>query len=146
MHDPTSALIVSGERALRAEFPDDALAYDVLRQIGSGEMTFSNIGRAAGGLQAMSLNRALDLLTTKRIVAKDLPLSSKVSKEARYRVTDSYLRFWLTFIRPGVCSLSASSPLNVSAAETAETAERAFSCLRRMFRRRSQRAPCPEAA
>ncbi len=103
--EPTSALIVSAERALAAEFPDEAQARVVLGQIGAGERTFSNIARAAGGLQAMSLTRALDVLTAKRVVAREVPLSTKASKEARYRVSDPYLRFWLRFIGPHLAEI-----------------------------------------
>jgi AAA+ ATPase superfamily predicted ATPase len=103
--EPTSAVIVSAERALGAEFPDDTQARLVLGQIGTGEMTFSNIARAAGGLQATSLKRSLDVLTTKRIVARETPLSTKPSREARYRVVDPYLRFWLRFIGPHLAEI-----------------------------------------
>ena len=100
LDEPTSALIVSAERALAAEFPSETLAHTVLTQIGSGEMTFTNIARAAGGLRATSATRALDLLTAKRVVTREVPLSTRPSKEARYRVADPYLRFWLQFIGP----------------------------------------------
>ena len=100
LNEPVSALIVSAERALAAEFPSDAQARTVVGEIGSGERTFTNIARAAGGLTAASLNRSLDLLGTKRIVAREVPLSTLPSKEARYRVADPYLRFWLQFIGP----------------------------------------------
>ena len=103
--EPTSALIVSAERALAAEFPVQALARSVLTQIGSGETTFSSIARAAGGLQATSANRALDLLRAKRAVAREVPLSTQASKEARYRITDSYLRFWLYFVGPHLAEI-----------------------------------------
>jgi hypothetical protein len=33
-------------------------------------------------------------------VAGDLPVSLSPSKERRYRITDSYLRFWLAFLGP----------------------------------------------
>jgi len=94
----TSALIVSGERALAAEFPTEAQARTVLGVIGHGERTFTTIGRSAGDLHAASLKRALDLLTQRRAVAADRPLSTKASRETRYRVADPYLRFWLSFI------------------------------------------------
>jgi AAA+ ATPase superfamily predicted ATPase len=100
LHETTSALVVSAERALVAEFPEDALARRVLEQIGSGERTFTNIARASGGLQSTSAKRALDQLGAKRVVSRDLPLSTKPSREARYRVADPYLRFWLQFIGP----------------------------------------------
>lgn len=100
--EPTSALIVSGERALAAEFPVDVQARRVLTAIGAGERTFSNIREAAGGLQPMSLNRSLDVLADKRVVAVDRPVSTKPSRETRYRVADSYLQFWLRFIGPSM--------------------------------------------
>ncbi len=94
----TSALLVSGERALAAEFPSESLARRVLGAIGSGERTFTSVGRAAGDLQSGSLNRAIDILTTKRIVEAARPLSTKPSRETRYTITDPHLRFWLAFV------------------------------------------------
>lgn len=96
----TSALVVSGERSLAAEFPPDAQPRDVLSAIGSGERTFTKIGLAAGGIQQKSLQRGLETLVAKRILAVDLPLSTKTSGESRYYITDPYLRFWLSFIGP----------------------------------------------
>jgi uncharacterized protein len=99
---PTSALIVSGERALAAEFPTEAQARTVLSAIGHGERTFSLIGRAAGGLNPGALSRSLDILASKRLVEARLPLSTQPSKETRYYVADPHLRFWLSFIGPNM--------------------------------------------
>ncbi|MCL1800402.1 MAG: AAA family ATPase, partial [Promicromonosporaceae bacterium] len=44
--DPLSALLVSGERVLTAEFPTDANANGVLRAIGAGETTFTRIANS----------------------------------------------------------------------------------------------------
>ena len=99
---PTSALIVSGERALAAEFPSEAQARTVLGAIGHGERTFTLIGRAAGGLNPGALSRSLDILTSKRLVEAHLPLSTQPSKDTRYYVADPHLRFWLSFIGPGM--------------------------------------------
>ncbi|MEW2381408.1 DUF234 domain-containing protein [Micromonospora sp. NPDC047707] len=98
--DPTSALLVSGERALAAEFPPQSQPGLVLRAIGSGERAFSLIARAAGGVPQASLARAIRLLTDKRIVEAGVPLSTRPSREARYSVADPYLRFWLSFLGP----------------------------------------------
>lgn len=95
--DPTSALLVSAERALAAEFPDQAQARHVLGAIGSGERSFALIGRASGVPHA-SLSRSLTLLTAKRLVEAATPLSTRPSRETRYTVVDPYLRFWLTFL------------------------------------------------
>lgn len=102
LRHPTSALLVSGERVLAAEFPTEAQARIVLGAVGHGERTFTTIGRAAGGLSPASLTRALDLLTDRRIVAAERPLSVRPSRETRYRVEDPYLRFWLSFLGPGL--------------------------------------------
>ncbi|TGB13310.1 DUF234 domain-containing protein [Streptomyces sp. MZ04] len=99
---PTSALLVSGERSLAAEFPTEAQARTVLGSIGHGERTFTLIGRAAGDLNPGSVKRSLELLTNRRMVAADLPLSTRPSRETRYRIDDPYLRFWLSFIGPGI--------------------------------------------
>lgn len=98
--NPASPLLVSAERSLAAELPDEVYARRVLSAIGSGERTFTNIARAAGALAPSTLTRALGLLGAKRMVAAELPISTRPSKERRYRVTDPYLRFWLRFIQP----------------------------------------------
>ena len=100
----TSPLLVSGERALAAEFPSAAQARAILEVVGAGETTFAAIGRQAG-IQQSSLNRGLKTLTAKRIVAADTPLSTRPSKETRYRVADTHLRFWLTFLGPGFAEI-----------------------------------------
>jgi len=98
--NPVSPLLVSAQLSLAAEFPDQAHARAVIDAIGSGERTFTNIARAAGGIAHSTLTRATELLIGKGIVAGDLPLGLHPSKERRYRVTDPYLRFWLTFLGP----------------------------------------------
>jgi AAA+ ATPase superfamily predicted ATPase len=98
--NPTSALLVSAERSLAAEFPAQVQARAVLTAVGSGERTFTNIARASGGLNATSLQRSMATLTEKRLVVGELPLSTAPSKERRYRIVDPYLRFWLHFIAP----------------------------------------------
>jgi hypothetical protein len=95
-------LLVSAERSLAAEFPPQAQARTVLAAIGSGERTFTNIARAAGGIGATPLQRALELLVAKRIVAAELPVSLRPSKDRRYRVADPYLRFWLYLLGPSM--------------------------------------------
>lgn len=99
--DPTSALIVTGERALAAEFPDPA-ARAALNAIGSGESGFTAIASRTG-LPATTLRRVLDSLLSKRIVVAERPLSTRPApKLTRIRVADPYLRFWLRFVEPGL--------------------------------------------
>ncbi|HEY3868880.1 MAG TPA: DUF234 domain-containing protein [Actinocrinis sp.] len=96
--EPVSPLIATAQLSLAAEFPDQAQARAVLGAIGSGERTFTNIARAAGGIAHSTLTRAMELLIGKRIVVGELPVSLTPSKERRYRITDPYLRFYFAFL------------------------------------------------
>ncbi|HEV3382701.1 MAG TPA: DUF234 domain-containing protein [Trebonia sp.] len=106
--DPTSALLVSGERSLAAEFPAEVQARTVLAAIGNGERTWKGItseltdddGRP---IADSSLGNALRRLEAKRVIAVDVPLSAKSGeRDKRYRVADPYLRFYLAFLRDGL--------------------------------------------
>ncbi|MFC4010568.1 ATP-binding protein [Nonomuraea purpurea] len=100
--DPTSTLAVSGERTVAAEFPPEAQARTLLKTIGSGQRTFSSIAKASGGMPGTSVQRGLQILTEKRLVTAEVPLSTRPSKDRRYHITDSHLGFWLSFIEPGM--------------------------------------------
>ncbi|WP_228814610.1 ATP-binding protein [Nocardia otitidiscaviarum] len=99
-------LLVAGELSLLGEFPEASRSWAVLEAIGSGERTFGTIAAAAGSVGALPAGTLTPLLSTlqaKRIVAADLPLSTKPdSKNKRYRIADSYLRFWLAFLERGI--------------------------------------------
>lgn len=101
-----SALVASGTRVLDGELPEGMQARRVLTAIGGyGERTFTGIQQATGGMVATSLSRALEVLTTKRIVAVDQPLSTKAQREPRYRIDDPALRFWLPFVEPALAEV-----------------------------------------
>ncbi|MFD3705716.1 ATP-binding protein [Nocardia sp. NPDC058658] len=104
--DPLSPLLVAGELSLLGEFPEGTRSRAVLQAIGSGERTFGTIAAQAGSqgdLAAGTLNPLLKTLQDKRIVAADRPLSTVAdTKNKRYRITDSYLRFWLAFLERGI--------------------------------------------
>jgi uncharacterized protein len=100
--DPTSPLIVAAERSLRAEFPTQAQARNVLSVIGAGERAFSAI-QSRSGLPRASLDIALRLLAARRVVERQLPYSSRPGgKLARWAIVDPYLRFWLRFVEPSI--------------------------------------------
>ncbi|MEO3793932.1 ATP-binding protein [Nonomuraea sp. B10E15] len=100
--DPTSALTVSGVRAMAAEFPPEAQPRTLLRAIGSGQRTYSSLSKASGGVPGSSVQRGLRILQEKRMVTAEVPLSVRPSKERRYHIADTHLRFWLSFIEPGL--------------------------------------------
>ncbi|PXX61786.1 hypothetical protein DFR70_108344 [Nocardia tenerifensis] len=104
--NPLSPLLVAGELSLLGEFPEASRSRAVLEAVGAGERTFSTIAAQAGSsgaLPAGTLTPLLNTLQAKRIVAADLPLSTKPdTKNKRYRIADSYLRFWLAFLQRGI--------------------------------------------
>lgn len=69
------------------------------------------IARAAGGLQATSLNRSLNVLTTKRVVTRDVPLSTKVSKEA-FHPCPAFQRAGVKSAAAGTIKWRDSGPLD----------------------------------
>lgn len=105
----TSALVVSGTRALDGELGGTSLARQVLSAIGGrGERTFTGIQQAARGrpLNAASLTASLALLQAKRIVVADEPLSTRSGRrDRRYRIADPALRFWLAFVEPALSEI-----------------------------------------
>ncbi len=98
--DPAAPVFGVAESALLAEFPSPDHARRVLEAIGSGERTHAAIAVAAGGatspLASGSLSPVLHrLVSDKRVVAVDEPLSTRPGRPALYRVADSNLRLYL---------------------------------------------------
>lgn len=104
--NPLSPLLMAGRLSTMSEFPEPTVARATLEAIGSGERTFSTIASKAGGggqLLPGTLSPILNNLLSKRVVAVDLPLSTRLDeRNKRYRVDDSYLRFWLSFLQEGI--------------------------------------------
>ena len=104
--NPLSPLLAAGELTLLGEFPGTTQARAVLEAVGGGERTYSAIARQAGGqtpVPSGSLSPLLAGLLTKRVLAVDLPLSTKAdTKNRRYRIADHYLRFWLSFLQRAI--------------------------------------------
>ncbi|MCL1801500.1 MAG: DUF234 domain-containing protein [Promicromonosporaceae bacterium] len=116
--DPLSALLVSGERVLTAEFPTDANANGVLRAIGAGEATFTSIANSVG-MSETTLQRSLDLLADRRMIVVERPLATSASRNTRYRIEDPYLRFWLAFLADQIPTIEAGrSNLVIDAIKT----------------------------
>ncbi len=100
--DPTSPLIVTGERVIGAELPPHSSARAVVSAIGAGETEFTKILNRSG-IGRTSLSDALKTLAQKRIVSRRAPFASTDSvKLNRYTIADPYLRFWLRFIAPNL--------------------------------------------
>jgi AAA+ ATPase superfamily predicted ATPase len=95
--DPTSFLVVSGERALSAEFPAPA-PREVLTAIGSGARAHRAI-LAKTGFSATTVNETLDVLRERRVVSRLTPYSTKATtRTPLWEIADPYTRFWLAFV------------------------------------------------
>ncbi len=98
LSDPTSFLVVSGERALAAEFPPQTQARTVLGALGDGARAHARI-LARAGMSATSVNEVLRLLAAKRIVERLTPYSTRAApRTALWEIVDPYMRFWLRFV------------------------------------------------
>lgn len=90
---------------LAGELAESASSRLVLEAIGAAEvgaLNFSGIAAALGGGKPAetAVTRAMETLTTKQIVAVDYPAGRHGGRVKRYRIADSYLRFWFRFIAP----------------------------------------------
>ncbi|WP_100445826.1 ATP-binding protein [Glycomyces xiaoerkulensis] len=103
---PLTPLLASGELSLLGEFPEPSRSRAILRAVGTGERTFTAIATEAGGdgpLPAGTLAPLLASLQEKQVLESDLPLSTKAdTKNKRYRIGDTYLRFWLRFLEGAI--------------------------------------------
>lgn len=103
---PHSLLADVAQINLAGELADYASARAVLGAIGADEIgvvSFSRIAATLGGgsTAETAVSRATEtLVQAKRIVAIDLPAGSRSARLKRYRIADSYLRFWFRFIEP----------------------------------------------
>jgi AAA+ ATPase superfamily predicted ATPase len=102
LSDPTSPLVVTGERVIAAELPAQSAPRAVMTAIGAGETEFTKIlGRS--GVGRTSLSAALKTLAEKRIVNRQTPFAGRhEAKLSRYAIADPYMRFWLRFIGPNL--------------------------------------------
>ncbi len=106
LQDENNDLAVIAERSLDAEFGAGDQARRVLSAIGGAELgptTFSQVvGRLPeeGTAAQTATSRAVKLLSaSKGVIAVERPLGAgRGSKLRRYRIPDSYLRFWFRFV------------------------------------------------
>jgi AAA+ ATPase superfamily predicted ATPase len=107
--DPLSPLLMAGELSLLGEVPEPSHSRSALEAIGAGERTFSTIANRVGvgnPIPSGTLAPILNTLVAKRIVAVDTPLATRPdTKNKRYRIEDSYLRFWLAFLQRGIAEV-----------------------------------------
>ena len=107
-----SPLVDAAQIRLAGELLESENARLVLSAIGAdemGEIKYSRIADRLGGDRKAAegkVDRALEVLVeAKRIVATEFPGGNRQSRLKRYRIADSYLRFWFRFIEPNLRSI-----------------------------------------
>lgn len=90
---------IAGELDLARRLGPDSQARLIVGAAGAGCHSRSALVRASG-LPVASLDRGLKELIAAGLMTVERPMSLAASREARYRVTDPYLRLWLAAIAP----------------------------------------------
>jgi hypothetical protein len=98
--DPATPVFSIPESTLLAEFSAPDQARRVIEAVGGGERTYANIASAGGSAEGIlpsgTLSPVLNrLVTEKRVLAINPPLSIRPGRPSLYRVADSNLRLYL---------------------------------------------------
>jgi AAA+ ATPase superfamily predicted ATPase len=113
---PHTLLADVAQLNLAGELSDGVSARLVLDAIGADEVgvvNFSAIAATLGGGKTAetAVTRAVKVLAdVKQIVAVDLPGGRAGSRLKRYRIADSYLRFWFRFVEPQLRNIEVGRP------------------------------------
>jgi uncharacterized protein len=113
---PHTLLADIAQLNLAGELSDSVSARLVLDAIGADEVgvvNFSTIAATLGGGKAAetAVTRAVKVLAdVKQIVAVDFPGGRLDSRLKRYRIADTYLRFWFRFIEPQLRNIEIGRP------------------------------------
>lgn len=102
LSDPTSPLVVCGERIVTAELPPRSAARAVMRAIGEGETEFGRmVHRTRLGRTAVS--GALKTQARRGNVLRRVPIAINPDRRlTTYAIADPYLNFWLRFVWRGL--------------------------------------------
>ncbi|MBU4017041.1 ATP-binding protein [Patescibacteria group bacterium] len=99
---PGAFLSVEPELLVSDEFTDPRSFLTILKAIGLGRTKFSEIIQETG-LPSTALPGYLKTLINLRLVKKEIPITEKIpekSKKGNYSLSDSFLRFYFSFIYP----------------------------------------------
>jgi len=97
---PGTMLFEEAEFLLRYELREPARYYEVLEAIAKGATKFGEICNETG-FPAPVVSQYLSRLELLGIVKKETPLlESPKRRNARYKISDNYFRFWFRFIYP----------------------------------------------
>lgn len=116
--DENNDLVVIGQSSLDAEFPESDKARQVLAAIGGSEVGLATYSEVVGQLteagtaaQTATTRAVKALSEDKDIITVETPVGAgDKSKLRRYRIDDTYLRFWFRFVAPQVANMARGRP------------------------------------
>ncbi len=106
-----SFLSVEPELLLSEEFTNPRPYLSILKAIGLGRTRFSEIVSATG-IEPTALPGYLNTLTELRLIKKEVPVTHKTpetSKTSTYSLSDSFLRFYFSFVYPNSSLIKGGS-------------------------------------
>jgi uncharacterized protein len=106
-----SYLSVEPELLLSEEFTNPRPYLSILKAIGLGRTRFSEIVSETG-ISSTALPGYLNTLLELRLIKKEIPVTEKVpetSKTSTYSLSDSFLRFYFSFIYPNASLIKGGS-------------------------------------
>lgn len=113
--EATSPLDVTARLNLDAELADSTAAYRVLSAVGSSERGQLNLGAVAAGIsgtgtatkaEETAAIRAVTQLVGKRLIEIEEPAWANSNRLRRYRVADTYFRFWFRYVERNLGAIS----------------------------------------
>lgn len=94
---------------LLEELHDPRNYFSILRAIAEGKHKLSEISQSAGFGNSQTTGKYLDVLRQLGLVTREVSVTEREpekSRKGRYRIEDSFLRFWFRFVHPNLRALS----------------------------------------
>ena len=102
---PGSVLNEEARFLLQQELRTPDSYFSVLKAVARGENRFNQISDSTG-IKTKSLSKYLRTLRDLKLLEKELPVTaSEKSNRGRYRISDSYFRFWFRYVFPNSSQL-----------------------------------------
>lgn len=101
---------------LMQELRDPHTYFSICRAVAFGRTTPNEIAQAAGLADRSVAGRYLQILRDLHIIERRTPSTERNperTRRGRYRLSDSFLRFWFRFVLPNMSALEAGDPVDV---------------------------------
>ena len=91
---------------MESRLRDVALYGSILRGIASGKTSPSKLAGHLGGVDVGNVSRQIDRLQDVGLIRRTRPVTQARRTDARYEISDPFLRFWFRFVAPAGARLA----------------------------------------